>query len=138
MKRGVWAAYDIGCRRYTPVLIASFRQALHDVCFVAHEPQKAHDLLPAGAYPPQHVALLRLLEDQHQLVDAVDLVLDALDKRAKRIGDIVDEGIGYPVGGDADVVLELLYAPADVLRMWSWPEVELYAQSVSTVSTIQE
>ncbi len=66
-----------------------------------------------------------LLEDEHELVDAVDLVLDALDERPERISDVVDERIRYPVGSDTNVVLQLLYAPSDVLRMRGWPEMEL-------------
>ena len=75
--------------------------------------------------PSQHVALLGVLEDEHELVDAVDLVLDALDERPERVGDVVDERVGDPVGGDADVVLQLLDAPTDVLRVRRGPEVEL-------------
>ena len=70
--------------------------------------------------------MLRFFENQNQFVNAVDLVFDALDKRTKGVGDVVDEGIGYPVGGDADVVLELLNAPPNVLRVWCGSEVELW------------
>lgn len=75
--------------------------------------------------PPQHVTLLSLLENQHELIDAVYLVLDVLDERSESIGDVVDQGVGDPVRGDVDVVLELLDTPADVLRMRSAAEVEL-------------
>ena len=76
--------------------------------------------------PPQHVALLCLLQYQDKFVDAVDLVFDILDERPKRIGDVVDQGVRDPVGGDAYEVLELLDAPAHVLRVRRRSEVELY------------
>lgn len=75
--------------------------------------------------PPQHVALLGLLQDQHELIDAVDLVFDVLNERPKGIGNVIDEGVGDPVGGDVDVVLELLNSSPDVLRVRRSSEVEL-------------
>jgi hypothetical protein len=77
--------------------------------------------------PSQHVALLGLLEDKDELVDAVDLILDALYERSKSVGDVVDEGVRDPVRGDANVIFELLDPPADVLRVWGRAEVELDA-----------
>jgi len=61
--------------------------------------------------------LFGFLENENQLIDAIDLVLDPLDQRAKRIGDVVDKGIGYPVRSHADITLELFNPPPDVLRM---------------------
>jgi hypothetical protein len=67
--------------------------------------------------PSQHIGLFRVLEDQHQLIDAVDFILDALDERSKGVGDIVNECIRDPIGRDRDVILELLDAPSDILRV---------------------
>lgn len=86
---------------------------------------------PRSHSPSQHVALLSFFEDQHQLVDTVDLILDALDQRAERIGNVVDEGVGDPVGGDGDVVFEMLDSSSDILRMRRAPEVELRQVSVA-------
>lgn len=43
--------------------------------------------------PSQHITLLRLLQDKHKFVDAVDFVLDALNEGPKRVRDVIDEGI---------------------------------------------
>lgn len=69
--------------------------------------------------------MLGFLENEHELVDAVDFVLDALDERPEGVGDVVDEGVGDPVRGDGDVVFELFNATADVLGVRSGAEVEL-------------
>lgn len=79
----------------------------------------------ASRAPPQHVALLGLLEDQDKLIDAVDLILDALDKGSKGIGNVINERVRDPIRGDADVVLQLLNTPSYILRMWCRAEVEL-------------
>ena len=50
-----------------------------------------------GHTPSQHVALFGVLQNQHQLVDTVNFVFDALNQGAKRIGDIIDEGVGDPI-----------------------------------------
>lgn len=75
--------------------------------------------------PSQHVVLLRVLEDQHELVDAIDLILDALNERSKRIRDVIDESIRDPVGGDIDVIFQLFDTPANILRMGSSSEMKL-------------
>ena len=116
---------DIAGRRDPPVLVAPLREPFDDVGFVAHEPEEAHDFFAAGAYAPEHVGLFGFFEDEHELVDGVDFVFDALDERPEGVGDIVDEGVGDPVGGYGDVVFELFDPPADVLRVGSRAEVEL-------------
>jgi hypothetical protein len=83
--------------------------------------------------PPQHVTLLGLLKDQHELIDAVYLVLDVLDERSESIGDVVDQGVGDPVRGDVDVVLELLDTPTNVLGVRSASEVELQRSAERSV-----
>ena len=99
-----------------PVLVASLRESLDDVGLVAHEAEETHDLFAAGTNsgeidivnkqegprtkegaPSQHVALLCLLQDEDKLVDAVDLVLDVLDERPKRVRDVVDKSVRNPV-----------------------------------------
>ena len=75
--------------------------------------------------PSQHIGLLRVFEDQHQLIDTVNFVLDTLDKWSKSIGDVVDERIRYPIRRDGDVILELLDAPSDILRVGRRTEMEL-------------
>ena len=117
--------YDIARRRDFPVLVATLREPLDDVRLIAHQPKQAHDFLAATPDTTQHVTLLGVFEDKHELVNAVDFVLDALDERPERIRDVVDQRVRYPVGRDADVVFELLDAPSHVLWMRGWPEVEL-------------
>lgn len=75
--------------------------------------------------PSQHVALFRVFQDQHQLVDTVDLVLDTLNQRAERIGNVVNQRIRDPVGRDGNVILEVFDAASNVLRVWRASEVEL-------------
>jgi hypothetical protein len=75
--------------------------------------------------PPQHVTLFGLFQNQYQLVDTVDFILYTLNQRAEGIGDIVDEGVGDPVGSDGDIVFEVFNTPSDVLRVRRAPEVEL-------------
>jgi len=75
--------------------------------------------------PPQHVTLFRLVKNQDQLIDAIYFVLDTLDERSERVGDVVDKSVRDPVGRHRDVVLELLDSTTDVLRMGSSSEVEL-------------
>jgi len=116
---------DVARRCDLPIFVAPFCESLDDVRLVAHQSKQAHDLLSTAPDAAQHVALLGLLEDEHELVDAVHFVLDALDERTERVGDVVDEGIGYPVGRDADVVLELLYAPSNILWVGRGAEVKL-------------
>jgi hypothetical protein len=111
--------------RDPPVLVAPFREPFDDVGFVAHEAEEAHDLFAAGTYAPEHVGLLGFFEDEHKLVDGVDFVFDTLDEGTEGVGDIVDEGVGDPVGGYGDVVFELFDPATDVLRMGSWAEVKL-------------
>jgi hypothetical protein len=69
--------------------------------------------------------LLGLFEDKHKLIDAVDLVLDALDERAKGVGNVVNKRVRDPVGRDRDVVLEVFDTTTDVLRVGRATEVEL-------------
>ena len=76
--------------------------------------------------PPQHVTLLRLFQNQHQLINTIDLILNTLNKRAKSVRNIVNKRIRYPIGRYADVVLELLYASTDILRVRCWAEMKLY------------
>ena len=78
-----------------------------------------------GHAPSQHVTLFGVLQNQYQLVDTIDLVFDALNQGTERIGDIIDEGVGNPVGSDVDVILELFYPPSHVLRVGRRAEVEL-------------
>ncbi len=117
--------HDVARRRDFPVLVAPLCETFDDVCLVAHQSEQAHDLFAASSDAAQHVALLGVLENEHELVDAVDFILDALDERAERIGDVIYERIGDPVGRDADVVFQLLDASSHVLWMGCWAEVEL-------------
>lgn len=43
--------------------------------------------------PSQHVALFRLLQNQHQFVDAVDLIFNALDEGPERVRNVIDKRI---------------------------------------------
>ena len=124
-KREGNGTHDIARGRDLPILVAPFRKSLDDVRLVAHQPEQSHHLLPASPNTTQHVRLLGLLKDEHQLVDAVDFVLDALDQRSKRVRDVVDECVRDPVGRDADVVFKLFNSPSYVLWMGSRAEVEL-------------
>lgn len=95
---------DVGLGGHAPVFVATFCQTFDDIGLVAHESKKTHNLFttrsdPAKcdirvvydeltaerrstknrSSPSQHVALLCFLQNQHQLIDPVYLVLDALD-----------------------------------------------------------
>jgi hypothetical protein len=72
------------------MFVTPLGQSLNDISLVSHQPQETHNLLSAGANPPEHIALLGLPEDKNKLINAVDFVLNALNKGAKRIRDVVD------------------------------------------------
>lgn len=74
--------------------------------------------------PPQHITLLRLFQNQNKLVNAVDLVFDALDQRSKSVGDVIDQSVRYPIRRDVDEILQLLDAPPYVARMRRASEME--------------
>ena len=78
-----------------------------------------------GHAPSQHVALFSVLQNQHQFVDTVDFVFDALNQGTERICDIIDKSVGDPIRSNVDVILELFYPPSHVLRVWCWAEVKL-------------
>jgi hypothetical protein len=124
-KREEKGTHNVARGRDLPILVAPFRKSLDDVRFITHQPEQSHHLLPASPYTTQHVRLLGLLKDEHELVDTVDFVLDALDQRPERVRDVVDERVRDPVRRDADVVLKLLDSPSHVLWMGSRAEVEL-------------
>lgn len=63
---------------------------------------------------------------EDNVVDFVALFFDHLDDGAKGIGDVVDEGVGDPVGGDGHVVFQLTDAAADVRGVRGHGEVELH------------
>ena len=90
-----------------------------------------------GRSPSQHIGLFRVFEDQYQLIDTVDFVLDALNQWSKCIGDVVDERVRDPIRCDGDVILELLDAPTDILRVGRRSKMELPTDQsiVSTRST---
>lgn len=117
--------HNIARGRDLPILVAPFRKSLDDVRLVTHQPEQSHHLLPASPNTTQHVRLLGLLKDEHELVDTVDFVLNALDQRSERVRDVVDERVRDPVGCDADVVFKMLDSPSYVLWMGSRAEVEL-------------
>jgi len=75
--------------------------------------------------PPQHIALLGIFNDQHQLIDTVDFVFDTLNQRTEGIGDIIDQGVRNPVGCYRDVIFELLNSASDILRVGCTSEMEL-------------
>lgn len=83
--------YNIGCRRHPPIFVTPLRESLHDVCLIAHQSQQTHNLFSTGPDSPQHVTLFGLFQDQHQFVDTIDFILNALDKWTESIGNIVDE-----------------------------------------------
>jgi hypothetical protein len=117
--------HNIARGRDLPILVAPFRKSLDDVRLITHQPEQSHYLLPASPNTTQHVRLLCLLKDEHQLVDTVDFVFDALDQRSERVRDVIDEGVRDPVGRDADVVFKLFDSPSYVLWMGSRAEMEL-------------
>src|SRR6267154_1597547 len=123
--RGRKRTHNIARRRDLPILVAPFRKSLDDVRLITHQPEQSHHLLPASPNTTQHVRLFGLLKDEHQLVDTVDFVLDALDQWSERVRDVVDERIRDPVRRDADVVFKLFDSPSYILWMGSWAEVEL-------------
>lgn len=120
-------AHNITRRRDFPILVAPFRKSLDDVRLITHQPEQSHHLLPTSPNTAQHVRLLCLLKDEHQLVDTVDFVLDALDQWSERVRDVIDKRVGDPVGRDTDVVFKLFDSPSHVLWVGSRAEVELKA-----------
>ena len=119
------ATYDIRGGSHPPVLVTPLRETLDDVRLVTHKPQETHDLLATRPYPPKHVALLRLLQYQYELVNTVDLVLNSLYKGAESVRDVVDERVGYPIRRYANVVFQLFNPSSDVLRVGRRSEMEL-------------
>jgi len=85
--------HDIRRGGHPPVLITPLGKSFDDVRLVAHESEQAHDLLATRPNAPQHVTLLCFFENQDELVDRVDLVFNALDKRTKRIGYVVNKSV---------------------------------------------
>lgn len=74
--------------------------------------------------PSQHITLLRLLQNQHQLVNTIDLILNTLNQRPKRIRNIIDERVTDPIARHTDIILQLLNPPPHVLWMWRRPEMK--------------
>lgn len=97
-------------------------------------------MISNASAPPQHVTLFCLFQDKYQLINAVDFILNALDEWAEGIRDIVNQGVRYPIRGDADVVLQLFDTSSYVLRMRSRAVVELiepmYAMRKGTASSL--
>ena len=79
--------------------------------------------------PPQHITLLGIFNDQHQLVNTIDLVLDTLNQRTEGIGDIIDKGVRDPVGCYRNVIFELLDSASDILGVRCTSKVELFVSS---------
>lgn len=69
--------------------------------------------------------MLCILQDKHELIDAVNFVLNALDEGTEGVGDVVNESIRYPVRRNADVVFQLLDTSPYILRVWGWAVVKL-------------
>ena len=117
----------------------SLGETLDDICLVTHQPQQTHDLLSTSSdstistasleqkvdVPSQHITLLGIFDDQDQLINTVDLVLNTLNQRTEGIGDIIDQGVRDPVGGDGDVIFKLLNSASNILGMGCTSEVEL-------------
>ncbi len=78
-----------------------------------------------GRSPHHHIDPLRAFEDQHQLIDTIHFVLDALNEGSKSIGDVVDERVRDPIGRDGYVILEPLDTPSDILQVGRRTEMEL-------------
>lgn len=109
---------NVGLWSDAPVLVAALGETLDNIGFLANQSQETHDLLTAGTdsaarslrsmsaphhrgpkrrLPSKHIALLGVFENQDKLINAVDFILDALDERAERIGDVVNDGIRDPI-----------------------------------------
>lgn len=78
--------------------------------------------------PSKHITLLCFLQNQNQLINAIDFKLDTLNQRAKSIGDVIDKGVRDPVRSHGNVVFKVLDSAADVLGVRSTSEVELWWQ----------
>ena len=135
-------AYDVRRWCHPPIFITSLCQPFDDIGLVTHESQQSHDLFPTGSNPigliqlsksgryfchtpSQHVALFSVLQDQHQFVDTVDFILDALNQGTKRVCDVIDKCIGNPIRGNVDIIFELFDPPPHILWVGCWAEVEL-------------
>lgn len=123
---------DVRSWRHLPILVAPLCETLDDVCLISHKSQKTHDFLSTTPDTPEHVALFCLLQDKHEFIDTIDFVFDALDERPKSISDVINKSIGYPVGSDTDIILQLLDATTNVLRVWCRSEVELECDFISS------
>jgi hypothetical protein len=97
-------AYNVRSWSNPPVLVAPFRQPFHNICFISHKSQQPHHLLAACTDPPQHVALLCIFENKYQLIDAVDLIFNALDEWAKCVCDVVNKCIRNPIRCNIDII----------------------------------
>jgi len=98
-----------------------FRQ----VPILSHQFSRREEVVVLGHAPSQHVTLFSVLQDQHQLVDAVDFVFNTLNQGTKRVRDVIDESVRDPIRSNVDVILELFYPPSHVLRVGCRAEVEL-------------
>lgn len=114
---------DLGFGRHVPLLGTAFGEAFDDVGFVTKEAVEAHHFLAAVAYLTEHVDARRTLFSsgltsffivdgvRHAirpdgigmklkdfLIDVIDFVFNRLNKWLEDIGNIIDDGIGDPVG----------------------------------------
>jgi hypothetical protein len=103
----------------------SLRQTLDHIRLIPHQSQQPHNLLPTRPNPSQHITLFRLFKYQHQFINTINLVLDRLNKRSKRIGNIINKRVGDPIGSNGYIVFEMFNSPSNVLGMGSSSEMEL-------------
>jgi hypothetical protein len=120
--------------------LTSLCETLDNIRFITHQPQQTHDLLSTSSdstintpsliqkvnVPPQHVTLLSIFNDQHQLINTIDLVLDTLNQWTESIGDIINKGVRDPVGCYRDVIFQLLDSASNILGMGCTSEMELF------------
>ena len=80
----------------------AFGEGLDDLGLWLEEPQQQGHPLPCPPYPPQHVSLVGVAEDEDEIVDGIGLQLHRSHLWHKLVDNVVQQGVGYPVTGEAE------------------------------------
>jgi hypothetical protein len=77
--------------------------------------------------------LFGVLENQHQFVDTIDFILNALDQWTESIGDVIDQCVGDPIRSDRYIVSQLFNPSPDVQSVGCRLEMELVEDYLDTL-----
>lgn len=97
----------VAARSNFVALVAALRESFDDVGFAAEQTQERHVLLPALADALQDLARVFGAGREDLIFDCVNLELDVMHEGIETVDDIVDEGVGNPVGAELHVVPQL-------------------------------